>query len=112
MRNEMLLILAAGPFLYYATLDNIYHFRKRRKITIAEHLTHLVIGLALFSMFRGFWINSPPTWSWGLAGVACYGAIDEYLFHRGIGELESDLHAKAHWALVVFLAVALFSFRG
>jgi hypothetical protein len=35
------------------------------------------------------------------------GSADEYIFHRGIPAEESDLHAKEHLALLIFIVVSL-----
>ena len=42
----------------------------------------------------------------GALATAALGAGDEYVFHRAIPGQEADLHAKAHLALFIFLAVA------
>ena len=35
------------------------------------------------------------------------GGVDEYIFHHEIPGEESDLHAKGHLALLIFLVVSL-----
>ncbi len=38
---------------------------------------------------------------------AIAGGVDEYIFHRDIPAEESDLHAKEHLALLIFIVVSL-----
>jgi len=94
------------PYLYYGTKDNIYHFIGR-KVSLPEHLIHLFIGMTLFvaiaQAFRGYAIAFVV----GIALFLVVGAIDEYIYHRGLPEHESDLHAKGHLALLIFVVVAV-----
>ena len=48
--RETLVVVAFLPFLYYATLDGIFHFRGRR-VSLSEHVIHVVIGLSLALVF-------------------------------------------------------------
>lgn len=94
------------PFAYFGLKDNAFHFRGR-KVTLTEHILHGGIGMAqaiilvqalrgnLLMMFIGL----------GLLSVA--GAVDEYIFHRDLPAEESDLHAKQHFALFIFVVVAI-----
>ena len=44
---RILIVVASFlPFLYYASKDNYFHFHGR-KVSVTEHLLHLVIGLML-----------------------------------------------------------------
>lgn len=103
--RSVVIILSFIPFLHYGVKDNAFHFRGR-KVTLTEHVLHFGIGVAQAIIFvqalRG-------DWAWMLAGVVlCLlaGAIDEYIFHRHLPGEESDLHAKQHLALLIFLIVA------
>ena len=51
--RETLVIVSFLPFLYYATLDGAFHFRGRR-VSLAEHVIHLVLGLAVGVTLRFF----------------------------------------------------------
>ena len=94
------------PFLYYATKDNVFHFRGR-KVTLVEHLLHLAIGGALLITVAHALVGNTTVMLGGLFFFAVTGALDEYIWHRGIPEVESDLHAKEHLALLIFLVVTL-----
>lgn len=94
------------PFLYYATKDTIFHFQGRR-VTLAEHTLHLAVGLSLAMVLTNAVIGKSSAMLVGLILFAVAGAIDEYVWHRGIPETESDLHAKEHLALLIFVVITL-----
>lgn len=94
------------PFLYYATKDTIFHFRGRR-VTVAEHMLHLAVGISLAAVLTNAVLGKSSAMLVGLVLFAIAGAIDEYVWHRGIPETESDLHAKEHLALLIFVVVTL-----
>lgn len=105
-----LLCLPLALFLYYAGKDNSFHFRKPeqggRHVPRAEHILHGVLGLLLVGLISAAFRLDPvrlPIFA-GLFAVA--GATDELGFHRGLPAEESDLHAKEHFALMVFLLTA------
>ena len=92
------------PFLWFALRDQILHF-VARKVSIVENGLHLllaflltiVIGQAM--LFQTRWVAVAL-----LMFVVC-GAADEYIFHRGIPETEHNIHAKEHFALLLFVSV-------
>ena len=94
------------PYLYYGLLDHRYHFRGR-KVSLAEHLLHAFVGItmaaAIWNAYRGRSLQFVA----GLLIFLVVGAIDEFIFHRGLPEHESDLHAKQHMALLIFVVVCL-----
>lgn len=94
------------PFLYYAAKDNHFHFHGR-KVSVTEHLLHLVIGLALLIVLSQAVIGNTSIMMAGLLLFLIAGALDEYVWHRDIPEVESDLHAKEHLALMIFVVVTL-----
>ncbi len=101
-----ILILTFLPFLYYGVKDNSFHFRGR-KVSRTEHLLHGGIGMTQAIMFlqalRGDFVLM--FCALGLFIIA--GGIDEYIFHRELPGEESDLHAKQHLALLIFVVVAV-----
>ncbi|KAA5541779.1 hypothetical protein FYK55_16335 [Roseiconus nitratireducens] len=101
-----ILLLSFLPFLYYASKDNAFHFRGRR-VTMAEHLLHLAIGVTLFLVFAQAVLGNLVLMTVALILFLIAGAVDEYVWHRGIPAEESDLHAKEHLALLIFVVVAL-----
>jgi hypothetical protein len=106
MTRILILSLALLPYLYYGTKDNVFHFRGR-KVTAVEHLLHLAIGItlagAIYHAYGGRIVNMVGCMLMFLVS----GGIDEYVFHRRLPEHESDLHAKGHMALLLFVMVAI-----
>jgi hypothetical protein len=101
-----ILSISLLPYLYYGTKDNIYHFIGR-KVSVIEHLVHLFIGITLFAAIAQAYWARPIAFVAGIAIFLVAGAIDEYIYHRNLPEHESDLHAKGHLALLIFVVVAV-----
>jgi hypothetical protein len=101
------LTLTLLPFLLYAYRDTVYHLRNR-KPGLTENLVHLALGACQFAMIIGAYRSDVPRMAFAASGVAAFGIVDEHGFHHGLPASESDIHAKAHFALFVFLAVAIF----
>jgi hypothetical protein len=95
---------ALVPFLYFAARDQWMHLKARR-VPLAENVVHALLGLILMTTIgRAFLFD----WRFVILGVVVFaicGSIDEFLFHRGLPPVESDVHAKEHFALFAFLAV-------
>ncbi len=104
--REIVIVVSFLPFLYYATLDGVFHFRGRR-VSLPEHLVHLVIGLALGLVFAAAVMASQLVMLGSLAVFLVAGGLDEFVWHRDLPAHESDLHAKEHLALLIFLGVTL-----
>lgn len=104
--REIIVVVSFLPFLYYATLDGVFHFRGRR-VSLAEHLIHLAIGLALGLVFAAAVMANQLVMLGSLAVFLVAGGLDEYVWHRDLPAHESDLHAKEHLALLIFLGVTL-----
>lgn len=94
------------PFLYYASKDTLFHFRGRR-VSLTEHVLHLAIGLTLIVVVTSAVLGNFGLMLIGLLLFGLAGGIDEYLWHRGIPAEESDLHAKEHLALLLFVVMSL-----
>ena len=104
--RAVILVVSFLPFVYYGVRDTAFHFRGR-KVSLTEHVLHAAIGLVLAMMFAHALRGN----HWIVVGAmvifAVAGAVDEYIFHRGIPAEESDLHAKEHLALLIFIVVSL-----
>jgi len=94
------------PYLYYGVKDGIYHFTGR-KVSLVEHILHALVAITLTAAiacaYRGYAVRF-------VIGIGCFlfvGAADEYIYHRGLPETESNLHAKEHLALFIFVMVSL-----
>ena len=101
-----ILVVSFLPFLYYGTKDNLFHFRGR-KVSRTEHLLHAAIGLTLAIMFAHALMAHHLVVLGALLLFALAGGLDEYIFHHDIPGEESDLHAKEHLALLIFIVVSL-----
>lgn len=104
--RPLILSLSFLPFVYYGAKDTMFHFRGR-KVSLTEHLLHAAIGLVLAIMFTHALMAHHLIVLCALVIFVVAGGIDEYIFHRDIPGEESDLHAKEHLALVIFIVVSL-----
>jgi hypothetical protein len=101
-----LMILSFIPFLHYGIKDNAFHFRGR-KVSGREHLLHVGIGMCQAIMFIQA-VRSDFILMFGaMLLLLVAGGIDEYVFHRDLPPIESDLHAKQHFALFIFVVISL-----
>lgn len=101
-------VIAAAlvPFLAYAARDQLLHLRIR-KVPLLENVIHAVLAVLLTGVIgEAFTFDSRGVIFGAIAFVAT-GALDEFVYHRGIPEQESDVHAKEHFALLGFIVVAL-----
>lgn len=104
---RVLIVIASFlPFLYYAAKDNSFHFRGR-KVSATEHVLHLVIGVTLILVLSQAVAGNTLIMMVGLLLFLIAGAFDEYVWHRNIPDVESDLHAKEHLSLMIFVVVTL-----
>jgi hypothetical protein len=101
-----ILVAAFLPFVYFAVRDQIFHLRGR-KVGVSENLLHLALGITLATLFTQALAGRYTFMLGALVLFAVAGAADEYVFHRQIPGEESDLHAKEHLALMIFLIVTL-----
>ena len=94
------------PYLYFGAKDHVYHF-VGRKVSVAEHFVHLLIGMTLIAAIANAYRGQAIPFIAAMTLFIVVGAMDEYVWHRGLPEHESDLHAKGHLALLIFVIVAL-----
>jgi hypothetical protein len=100
------LVISFLPFVYFGIKDNAFHFRGR-KVSRTEHVLHLGIGLTQAMLFVQA-VNADLMRMFVALGLFMVsGAVDEYIFHRGLPGEESDLHAKEHLALLIFVVIAM-----
>jgi hypothetical protein len=104
--RAIILVFSFLPFVYYGAKDTAFHFRGR-KVSLTEHILHAAIGLVLTIMFTHALLAHHLIVVGALVIFAVAGAVDEYIFHRDIPAEESDLHAKEHLALLIFIVVSL-----
>jgi len=102
--RRVLLGASLLPFLWFAARDQLLHLRARR-VSLPENLLHLLLGMLMAIVLgRAFLFDTKWMAVALLLFVVC-GALDEYVFHRRIPEVEHDVHAKEHFALLFFVAV-------
>jgi hypothetical protein len=104
--RAVILSLSFLPFVYYGAKDTVFHLRGR-KVTMPEHLLHAAIGVMLAIMFSHALMAHHLVVLAALVMFAIAGSVDEYIFHHDIPAEESDLHAKEHLALLVFIVASL-----
>jgi len=101
-----ILVLSFLPFVYYAGQDTAFHFRGR-KVSLTEHILHAAIGIVLLMLFTHALMGHHLVVLGALVLFAVTGGIDEYIFHHDIPAEESNLHAKEHLALFIFIVISL-----
>lgn len=101
-----ILVAAFLPFVYFAARDQIFHLRGR-KVSLSENLLHLALGITLATVFTQALAGRHVAMIGALVLFAVAGGADEYIYHRHIPGEESDLHAKEHLALMIFLIAVL-----
>jgi hypothetical protein len=104
--RSLILTVVLLPYLYYGTKDNLYHFRGRR-VSLTEHLLHLGVGITIVGAIVSAYRGRLGAMLGCLLLFLVSGASDEYAYHRGLPEHETDLHAKGHMALLLFVIVAV-----
>jgi hypothetical protein len=104
--RAVLLVLALIPYLYYGGRDAVFHFVGRR-VSVVEHLLHLVIGCMLVAAVAQAFRGNQGRMLVALGLFLVAGALDEYVYHRGLPEAETDLHAKGHMALLIFVVTSV-----
>jgi hypothetical protein len=104
--RTVILVIAFLPFVYFAVRDQIFHLRGR-KVGISENLLHLGLGITLAALFTQALAGRHAAMIGALVLFAVAGGADEYIYHRHIPGEESDLHAKEHLALMIFLITTL-----
>lgn len=101
-----ILVLAFLPFVWYAGKDAVFHLRGR-KVSATENLLHLGLGVILAILFSLALAGRHAAMIGALILFVAAGALDEFVYHRHIPGEESDLHAKEHLALFIFLVTVV-----
>jgi len=104
--RALLMTLSLVPYIYFAAKDHSFHM-KQRKVSWQEHLLHAFIGLILITAIANGYADRQVIFIFGMALFIVAGAWDEFYFHREIPGEESDLHAKEHLGLFIFVVVTL-----
>ncbi len=94
------------PYLVLAGRDAKMH-RTLRTIPLLEQGLHGLLFLAIVSLTVGIYREQLTLTLSGLGVVAVAGALDEFVYHRGIPAEETDTHAKEHLMLLLFVGWGL-----
>jgi hypothetical protein len=100
------LTLGLLPYAYFGLSDNSYHARHRR-VPAAERLAHAAIVLALLTVAPQAYVANSGMVLAGLVLFVAARSVDEYVFHRGLPVAESALHARTHFAFLVYVVALL-----
>jgi hypothetical protein len=76
-------------------------------VSLVEHLLHLGVGITIVGAIASAYRGRMSAMIGGLLLFLIAGAVDEYVYHRGLPEHETDLHAKGHMGLLLFVVVAV-----
>ncbi|MCB9653036.1 MAG: hypothetical protein H6729_02745 [Deltaproteobacteria bacterium] len=101
----LLVLPGVVAFAWFAARDARFHGQGRH-VSIAEQWLHAGLGLVELVLIIGAFAGASGWTAGAAAGTAFLGAVDEYFFHRDIPAIESDLHAKGHFALFAVLAAS------
>ena len=72
-------------------------------MSLWENLVHLGIGVVLVAVVSNAYLRRFGIVVVGSLFFGVLGAVDEYVFHRNLPAVESDVHAKEHLALLLFV---------
>ena len=66
---------------------------------------HLALGVVLVAAIGNAYLGRITVVVVAFLFFGALGAVDEYVFHRDLPASESDVHAKEHLALLLFVVV-------
>jgi hypothetical protein len=101
-----ILTLSLVPYVFFGLRD-VFHHSTHRTVTLAERLLHTSIGLTLLVIiphaYRG--INNIVVL--GLILFLIIRCLDEFAFHKNLCQAEIELHAKTHFAFLIFVVAIM-----
>ena len=104
--RALILTIFLLPYVYFGLRDNFHHFRQR-SVGWTERLLHLTIVFSLFTVIPHAYLGHQPIMLTGLLLFVSARSLDEFVFHRGLSGEESDLHAKTHFAFLMFVVAIM-----
>jgi len=81
----------------------VWHHKQHRKVSLAEQLLHLCLGATLAIVLPHAYLGHMEVVIPGLLLFVAARTLDEFIFHRGLAAAEVDLHAKTHFAFLIFV---------
>lgn len=106
MTRYAILTLGLSPYVYFGVRDVLHHAR-HRPTPKPERLLHLAMGLTLLTVVTHAYQANRGVALMGLVVFIVIRAMDEYIYHRGLGAEESSLHAKTHLGFMIFIVSML-----
>lgn len=97
-----LLTLCLAPYVSFGIRDVLHH-KTYRKVSLTERLLHLSLGMTLAIVLPHAYLGHMNVVIPGMILFVAARAIDEFIFHRGLAAEEVDLHAKTHFAFLIFV---------
>jgi hypothetical protein len=98
----VLLAFCLIPYLYFGLRDVLHH-QRHRKVSFAERMLHLSLGLTLVTVIPHSFLGNMDVVVPGLVLFVAARAVDEFVFHRDLAGAETDLHAKTHFGFLIFV---------
>jgi hypothetical protein len=100
--RAILLTLCLAPYVYFGVRDVLHH-KQHRQVSLTERLLHLALGLTLVIVIPHAYLGHFNVVIPGLLLFVVARAFDEFVFHRRLASAEIDLHAKTHFAFLIFV---------
>lgn len=100
--RAVMLTLCLVPYLYFGLRDVLHH-KQHRKLSFAERVLHLALGLTLTIVVPHAYLGHLDIVIPGIVLFILARAMDEFVFHRGLAAAEIDLHAKTHFGFLIFV---------
>ena len=106
MIRAAVLTLFLLPYAYFGLRDNFYH-AQQRSVPWPERLAHAAIVLALLTVVPQAYLGNRGLVIAGLVLFVVARAVDEYVYHRGLPATESALHARTHFAFLLYVVTIM-----
>jgi hypothetical protein len=99
---QIILVAVLTPYACLGLYDGYLHDRAR-KVPKLEQLAHAVLGICMALFLFGVFRQHAILAAIALTVFICVYAVDEFVFHQGIGAHERMVHAAAMSALALFV---------
>jgi hypothetical protein len=90
------------PYVYFGVRDVLHH-QAHRTVTFTERLLHVTLSVMLTIIIPHAYLGHFDVVIPGVVLFVLARALDEFVFHRGLAEAETDLHAKTHFGFLIFV---------
>jgi hypothetical protein len=104
--RSLILFACVIPYAWFGLRDNLYHLR-HRNVTLLERLLHATIVISALTLVPHAMAGNANTTLAGLLLFVTARTLDEFIFHRGVPGEEADVHAKTHFAFLLFVVAIM-----